>query len=363
MRKGPTSVSRLRTTRLLTQLSLVRNLSGMPFPARMSDKMLHAMGDRLAERIIEVAGAEDVTDDTELALIGETLYGILPASERKPGYHLLRLPQSTERLAFWCEVMCSNHLTFSVSGHYLDSEEPHQMLAELVRDVEKKIPFAYDENLGYVTAQLSLIGAGLRIRSWLHLAGLTHFNYLQELVNAAEAAGILVEMEEGNAPPPGCIFILFNQHTLGRSARDIVSGFDRFLVQVVKQESLARERLALDETYLLLDRLVRAQAILGASLMMCEAETLDVLSDLRLGADVGALTKCKMNPLAEDWFEMMHDEVFCVRFSTLLEDRLLLPAQVMDSPQWRLDAYRATALRLFAEYDISKKFLKRALPV
>ncbi len=354
----------LQKVRLRTQLSLVRNVPGIPFPLKMPEKLLRDWGERLTARLIEcIPGAEDITDDVELALTGEVLYGILPANERSAGYHLLRLPSTDPEIDCWCEVMCTNHLTFSATGRFIDSQEPLAMLEFMVRNLERKMPFVYDEKLGYLSAQLTLVGTGLRIRSWLHLAGLTHFNYLHELANAAEAAGLLVEMDEHGTPPPGCLFILFNRHTLGHTAEDIVHRFDHFLTQVVKQECIARKRLAFDEPYLLLDRLIRAQALFANALMMGEDETQDLLSDLRLGADVGAITKCKTQPLACDWFEMMCDSVFCHRFLDLLEGRIQVPPAIVRTPQWRLEAYRAEALRLFSKFDISETFLRKALPL
>ncbi len=360
--KGRETQSHPFAVRLLTQVSLVRNLPDVPFPGRLSDKAHRSVGDRLAERVIEVLGAEDVTDDETLAVTAEAMYGLLPASERKAGYHLLQIGGAPEGVALWCEVMCSNHLTFSACGTWRSSTAAHEALQAVVKRVEQQIAFAYDETLGYLSAQLTLVGTGLRIRSWMHLAGITHFNYLNELTNAADSASVLVEMDEGCEPPPGCLYILFNKTSLDASAEELVARFDRFLGQVEKQERQARERLAADETFLLLDRLVRVQAVLGNALLMNEAEALDALSDLRLGADVGALEKVATGPERDDWFEELRDGPFVTRFVPKLEDRVTLPEQVAEVPQWRLDAYRAAFLKIFAEFDISKTFLKRRMP-
>ncbi len=353
----------LREVRLRTQLSIVRNVPNMAFPGQISEKMRAGFGEKLASKIIDlVAGAEDVTDDAELALMGETIYGILPLSERKTGYHLLRIPSPVSSWECWCEVMCTNHLTFSICGRFVDTEKPYEHLAAFLRKLEEKMPFAYDETLGYLAAQMTLVGTGMRLRSWVHLGALVHFNYVHELNNAAEAAGILVETEEHEPPPPGSIYILFNRHTLGCSPEDTIRRFDHFMGQVVKQEMLARERLALDEPYLLLDRLIRAKTIFANTLMLCEGEMLDLLSDLRIGADVGAVKRLKVDPFADAWFETLRDSVFCVRMLDFIEDQVQLPPSVMESPQWRLEACRAEAARLFSKFDISKKYILRAIP-
>ena len=168
-----------------TQISFVRNVSGAPFPLRMAPQAAKALGKQLAAWVAKfVARAEDLTEDALLADAGEVVYGLTPRKERGPGYRLLRLT-SSDGLVVWCELMSANHLTFSVCGDFLDFGARTEALRHFVDALAEPVGFAYDERLGYLTAQTSLVGTGLRIRSWMHLGGLAHFGYLRELCNAS----------------------------------------------------------------------------------------------------------------------------------------------------------------------------------
>lgn len=350
----------LRLFCVKTQISFVRNLTAAPFPPRMAARPAKALAEKAQERLAQlVAKVEDCTDDAFLLDAGEALHGLAPRKERGPGYRLLRLTAHNGFEA-WCELMSANHLTFSINGDFLDFGARTEALRRFVDGLAEPMGFAYNARLGYLTAQTSLLGTGLRIRSWMHLGGLAHFGYLRELCNTAELKGTYVELEHPDAPPPGCLLILFNRFSLGARAVDIAEGHRDFLLRVSEQETAARWRLVRDEPFVFLDVLSRAKAALRNATMMGENEALDLLSDLRIALTTGAATARKLDPLAPGWFEDAHDGVFYPRHGRELRRRCPLPHDVDTFTPWRDDALRAAWMRPLAAFSISKELVERA---
>ena len=351
---------------LKTQIALVRNLRSAVFPARMAQGPARRFGRHLAEamsRAVRTLGTwtvEDVTDDIPLAEAGEIYYGLTPGDGRGPGYRLLRLGEPATGREVWCELMSANHLTFSVTGHFASFEAEEAALHALVDALGAHLDYAADKDLGYLTAQVSLLGTGLRIRSWMHVGGLTHFGYLQELSNAAMAKEMLVELDNPDSPPPGSIVIVFNRFSLGMPAQEIVRRFGAFLRRVSAQEAAARKRLFHDEPFVFLNLLKRAKAVLKNAMMMDEMEALDLLSDVRLGLTTGAIAARKIDPLTPHWFDDATDRVFYAKHGRALRRKARLPHDVDTFPPWRDEALRAEWMRPLASFSFSNELIERA---
>ena len=343
-----------------TQISLVRNVRGAVFPGSMGERAAKAFGRRLQEALLARVPAEDLTDDDDLAEMAEVCHGLSPRGERGSGYRLLKATAADGETTVWCEVMSANHLTFSVCGTFLDFVGKTALLRAFVDALAEPLQFVSAPGLGYLTAQPTLVGTGMRIRSWMHLGGLAHFGYLNELCNAAEAKGALVELEHPDSPPPGSLIILFNRFSLGGTTAEIAGRFRDFLVRVSEQETEARWRLLRDEPFVFLDILTRAKAVLKAATMMGEAEALDLLSDLRLGLTTGAATARKVDPLDPNWFDDATDRVFFRKHGRALRRKHPLPHDVDTYQPWREEALRAAWMRPLAGFALSRELIERA---
>ena len=348
-----------------TQISLVRNVRGAVFPGRMAERPAKSLGRHLAEAVRRAAEAlamrsEDVTDDDDLAAMGEAYHGLTPREDRPPGYRLLRLAEAQGDWLVWCEVMSANHLTFSVTGTFLDFVQEAERLRGLVDGLDGALGYASDPELGYLTAQPSLLGTGFRIRSWVHVGGLAHFGYLRELCNAAEAKGALVELERTDVTPPGSLVIIFNRFSLGFTVGEIAARFRAFLVRVSEQETETRWRLLRDEPFVFLDLLTRAKVTLKAALLMDEQEALDLLSDVRLGLTTGAIAARKVDPLTPRWFDDAREGVFYRAHGRALRRKHALPHDIDTYPPRREEALRAEWLRPLANFSFSRELIERA---
>lgn len=357
---------------LCAQFAFVRNLERMPFPDRMKEAdRVRRSAQIIAQLEQLLPGIENLTPTLAEAQAHLAVMLLTAPESRLPGYALLYLdkPEGVDA-PIWCEVMGANHLTFSViaTSQQLSPTDYDTLTEQLQRFVDKLEPhfgFARTERFGYLTRQLTLTGSGFRLRVWLHLAGLMHFDHLRELENAATFADLRIDTNNdvGSQPPPGALCILFNGRSLRDNAVDEARALQRFLGSVIRQERNARQRLLLEEPYVLLDIVSRLQANLHATLMVTPDELCDSLSDFYLAWDLAAITPKQRPRLIPPMISALmfdDDHLSHLPLHRLLEG-VYLPPPVRDFPPWRKAATRAIWMRTFLDFSISRSFKRRAL--
>lgn len=354
--KRPRTQTQFRQVCLFTQICFVRNIAGEKFPNSLSPEERIRLGDHIVSVLCSQFQFKDITHGSEYeGIVGSYLH-LLPEEDRDAGYHLLELCPD-----FYCEVMATNHLTFTIRTDDIDLLKVAADAELVIGLIGKELPFAFHEKYGFLTAQLPLLGTGFRVRSMLHLPGLSHFNQLRELCNAAEFNGVLVELDSPE-PPPGHQIILFNRFALGRSIEQILMDYASTLFDVIAQEQRARQRLLRDEPYVLLDILSRCHAIVHATQLLSENEALDALSDIRLAAGLGILKPGLTKQIAHRlWFVRPTVGYLTMLLKEHPEALQTLPPHVAEFSPWRLDAIRATLIRKHCNFKLKKSFIERAL--
>lgn len=353
----------LRLTCVKTQISLMRNLPKFIFPSQMNPQQRHQHLKFLAQEIEFSLHAERMPLHSMNRILGSTYYGLdSERSKTEPDYALLRVFAEDDKTPIWIEVGTENHFVFSVVGDFLDFDKNLKMLEAVVRRFETDHACAFSPQFGYLTAQPFWVGTGLRIRSWLHVSGLSHFEYLRELNTTVEAANFLTEACDPENPPAGDLVIVFNRFTLGATTEQLVTMHRELLKRIAKEEMQARERLFKDEPFLFYDSLLRTQKVLKHALIVDAMEALDHLSLIRTGVTTGAITMpARIHPLEEHWFDHVLNEPFSFLFAEKVAQKLSLPPDVKAFPPWKMDALRAQWLHSFANFKITPKFMKRAL--
>lgn len=354
--RKPLSRRAFRQVCLYSQICFVRNIAGEKFPNALSPEERIRLGAHLAAVLCATFDFEDMTHAPELRGIAGDLYNLLPESERDAGYHLLQRGESV-----FCEIMATNHLTFTVRTTEQELTEQAESVEQFVAEIGKILPYATHERYGFLTAQLPLLGSGFRVRSILHLCGLSHFNWLRELCNAAEFDGVLVELDSPE-PPPGHLITLFNRFALGRSVRTIAQAYSRTLSEVVRQELHARQRLLCDEPFVLLDTMTRSRAIIESAFLLAEHEALDALSNVRLAASLGILKPDRNRSAGSaDWYIWPLNSLIQAKIERGTAAVETLPPQVADYPPWRIDALRAKLMFVSTAIELKEDFVTRAL--
>lgn len=156
--------------------------------------------------------------------------------------------------------------------------------------IEAKHNVAFMDTIGYLTACPTNIGTGLRASVMVHLPALVLTKQMGRMVAIATQLGLTVRGLYGEgSEAAGNVFQISNQVTLGRNEQDIVTSLNGVVKHIVDKERMARELLLNESPDLLADRVWRAYGVLRYAQSICANEALSLLSEVRLGIDLGVI--------------------------------------------------------------------------
>lgn len=164
--------------------------------------------------------------------------------------------------------------------------------------LEEKIEYAFDEKLGYLTACPTNVGTGLRASVMIHLPILTINNQINGVLNALTQVGMTIRGLYGEGSKAyGNLYQISNQTTLGISEEDILSNLKAVVNQLINQEKLSREQAQKKYNYELEDKIFRSLGILKSARFIDSKECLNLLSNVRMGVEMGIIKDVNKNVL------------------------------------------------------------------
>jgi len=154
-------------------------------------------------------------------------------------------------------------------------------------ELETKLNYAFNGDLGYLTACPTNLGTGIRISAMLHLPGLVLSEQINPIIQSVNKLGLAVRGLYGEGTEAlGNVFQVSNQMTLGESETAIVDRLEKVLAQLIEHEENARQTLLEKKPKMLYNHIGRAYGILANSHSISSKETMNLLSLMRLGVDL-----------------------------------------------------------------------------
>jgi protein arginine kinase len=197
--------------------------------------------------------------------------------------------------------------------------------------LEKKIDYAFSSKLGYLTACPTNLGTGIRVSAMLHLPALVLGEQINQIIQAVNKLGLAVRGLYGEGTEAlGNVFQVSNQMTLGEVETEIVERLNKVLLQLIEHEENARQMLLEKKPKVIFNHIGRAYGILANAHSISSKETMNLLSLLRLGMDLGLFPGTERS-LVEELFLITQPAHLQKRFSEKLsaEDRDLLRADML----------------------------------
>ncbi|MGD0615697.1 MAG: protein arginine kinase, partial [Verrucomicrobiota bacterium] len=155
-------------------------------------------------------------------------------------------------------------------------------------ELEKTLDYAFSPELGYLTACPTNIGTGIRVSAMLHLPGLVLAEQINPIIQSVNKLGLAVRGLYGEGTEAlGNVFQVSNQMTLGESESSIVERLDKVLSQIIEHEENARQTLLEKKPKVVFNHIGRAYGILANAHSISSKETMNLLSLMRLGVDLG----------------------------------------------------------------------------
>ena len=194
-----------------------------------------------------------------------------------------------------------DHLRLQVMQSGLNLTEAGTIINQIDDAFAKLIPFAFSPEWGYLTACPTNVGTGMRGSVMLHLPALVMTRQINRVLAAIAKLSFTTRGLYGEGTQAtGNFFQISNQVSLGHSEAEIIGNINGLITQIVEQENQAREVLLVHNRTALDDRVHRSFGVLKNAYIISSQETIELLSMLRLGVDLGLikdLDRSHMNEL------------------------------------------------------------------
>lgn len=276
-----------------SRIRLARNLAAFPFTNRANGHQKGEIETLLRDRIgklevdpklsyLNVPGLSPL--DRQFLVERQLISRELASAEGPRGVALA--PHETVSLM----VNEEDHIRLQVmrSGFALD--EAWQDIDRVDDLLEQRISYAFSEEFGYLTACPTNVGTGMRSSVMLHLPALVLTKQIEKVFRALQKINLAVRGLYGEGSrASGDFYQISNQVTLGKSETAILGEIREVIPQIINYERQARNTLVRESRQALQDRVSRAYGTLCSATMMTSEETMDLLSSVRLGINLGLL--------------------------------------------------------------------------
>jgi protein arginine kinase len=274
-----------------SRVRLARNLAKLPFPgwAKKSERVrileeikpevdtLPPIKDGFSEQLNELSATE------KQVLVERHLISREHAAKGM-GSAVVINPQQTISIM----INEEDHLRMQAITCGLELEKTFQLIDEIDTALEAQLDFAFDEELGYLTACPTNVGTGMRASAMVHLPGLVLGEQINQVVNSVNKIGLAVRGLYGEGTEAmGNLFQVSNQTTLGEKEDQIIGRLHKVIETLIQRETQARENLMATKRTTLMDQIGRAYGILTHAYSISSKEALNLISVLRLGIDLG----------------------------------------------------------------------------
>jgi protein arginine kinase len=224
-----------------------------------------------------------------------------------------------------------DHLRMQALRPGLQLRQAWGAIDHLDSELEKKLDYAFDNELGYLTACPTNLGTGIRVSAMLHLPGLVLGEQINPIIQSVNKLGLAVRGLYGEGTEAlGNVFQVSNQMTLGETETTIVERLEKVLAQIIEHEENARQTLLEKKPKVVFNHIGRAYGILANAHSISSKETMNLLSLMRLGVDMGLFPGAERS-LVDEMFILTQPAHLQKQFSDKLsaEERDLLRADMV----------------------------------
>jgi protein arginine kinase len=280
---------------LCTRVRLARNVQGYHFSPRLADHEAKELRDFVVVRLLQAGLPEqfsiidlDAIDELERSVLVERhLISRELAASRRPRAVAVDADESVAIM-----LNEEDHLRMQVFQSGLELASAFARAERLDDALIQRVPIAFSEEFGFLTACPTNAGTGLRLSVMLHLPGMVWSEDIDRATNVAQKIHMAVRGLYGEGSRAlGDFYQVSNQVTLGHDERQILGDVQLAVSRLVKWEREVREALLRGAARVkTLDRIHRALGTIERAQILTSEEALGCLSALRFGIEQEVLT-------------------------------------------------------------------------
>ncbi|MGD9126825.1 MAG: protein arginine kinase [Planctomycetia bacterium] len=284
-----------------SRIRLARNLADFPFVGKASESDRQQICEILRHAYAEVLGTQRSESDEEVESLTLDIDSLEEVDrEFLVERHLIsrelatvdgpRLVMIDGQERFSLMTNEEDHLRIQVMHAGLNLDATWELVNGLDDQIEKHVTYAFHEELGYLTACPTNIGTGLRVSVMLHLPALAWTRQIEKVFRSMQKINLAVRGLYGEGSQAlGDFFQISNQITLGRSEEELINQVADIIPVVIDYERQAREFLLKENHEGLHDRVARAFGVLKTAQKIGSEETMELLSSVRMGINLGLI--------------------------------------------------------------------------
>lgn len=276
-----------------SRIRLARNLADYPFIKRCNDIDKANIESTIRERLIanqNLANLEFI-NVAELSLLDRQLL-----VERQLISRELANSEGARSVAIDRQEQLSlmvneeDHLRLQVIKSGLDLEGAWSLINDIDDQIESCLTYAFNKELGYLTACPTNVGTGMRVSVLVHLPALVITKQIEKVFRSAQKINLVVRGLYGEGTQAmGDFYQVSNQITLGKSESELIALVADVIDVVLKYERKARDFLINEKQNDLFDKVSRAYGMLQSAQQISSEETMHLLSRVRMGVSLGLI--------------------------------------------------------------------------
>jgi protein arginine kinase len=173
-------------------------------------------------------------------------------------------------------------LVASWPGHQFDSI--YVLAKKIITDFEKDVEFSFTPRFGYLTAHPTMSGTGMVLSVVIHLAGLIYSSRMNELMMDLDKRSLILRGSWIDG-----YYEVSNGTSVGLSEVDLYKKTLKSFENIIERERVNREEFYEKNRSFVEDKVWRSYGILLSCRTISLIETLELLSNLRLGISLGLI--------------------------------------------------------------------------
>lgn len=289
-----------------TRVRLSRNINGLPFVQKCSPEELKKVYSKM-EKITPSLGyglkfisLNSIDDLTKQVLVEKHI--ISPDFSKTENPYSAIIINDEENICI--EINEEDHIKLQVFSSGLELENLMNLAIEIDQKLEDYVSYSFSKKYGYLTACPTNVGTGLKVSVLAHLPALTITGNIRKVLNVVNNLGMSIRGMYGEGSKvEGDIYQISNNQTLGVTEKEITKNLKLISQKVIEQERMARKFLGKKEVELE-DKLYRDFGVFANARKIAEGEALELLSNVKLGTDLGIIKELTDSKISELWLKI-----------------------------------------------------------
>ncbi|MBQ9308377.1 MAG: ATP--guanido phosphotransferase [Clostridia bacterium] len=282
-------------TAVSSRVRLARNFTDFPFDLTKRPEDAEA----IVQRTVNALAAEGMGDAFHFFPVRELTEGVRRffAESHLISEDLLRhaevgavLMDETHGVSVM--MLEDDHLRIQALEYGDDVRSAAGKVLALDDTLSRQLNFAFDRELGYLTACPTDTGTGMRASMQVHLPLLTYFKQMGSVGQTVAKVGLNIRGVYGEGSEAlGSLYQISNQATLGRTEQEIINTVVTVGNQLAEMEEALRARIMDEQRTQTEDKVYRAFGTLNSARLLPLKEFYELWSTVRLGMLLGLIRR------------------------------------------------------------------------